>query len=303
MNKPKILIVVRPDHISPKDELYISKAKEILNEYFDIIDIIDSINKTWVTQLADKCKFIFVFGGDGTMLSTIRAVTEHHHAERLCTEIIGINLGRLGFLTSFDTEYNFTNIVESILIYSFHDTYDHFNGNLSLTTQKYYAMEVSLNDSKRYSCINEAVIVAGQPFRAIHVNVSYQYSNDDIPKETNYFGDGVIVSTPCGSTAYNLSSGGPIIDPDAKVYSLTPLAAHTMSFRPLIISDRATIAINCDRVNQGTSLCLDGHMNIPISTSDKITIHKSKQFASVIRNTPQTLIKTLEEKMHWGHSK
>jgi NAD+ kinase len=124
----------------------------------------------------------------------------------------------------------------------------------------------------------------------------------DSESGVRYFGDGVIVATPSGSTAYNVSAGGPIISPNVDALCITPICPHSLSFRPVVISPQSTILITAAKVNEGTTLFCDGQASTHLKTDEKVVIHRSPHDALLIENPHAREWNTLAEKLHWAVS-
>ena len=143
--------------------------------------------------------------------------------------------------------------------------------------------------------INEAAITAGAPFRMIELKLTL----GDRPGP-DLVGDGVIVATPIGSTAYNVSAGGPIVQPDLEAIIVTPNCAHSLAFRPIVAPSHLEILIETVRANEGTSLVLDGQAIVPIARGDRVLVGRHHTNAKFIGNPDRSYWDTLVEKMRWG---
>ncbi len=235
---------------------------------------------------------VVVLGGDGTLLSQARRVVH------LGRPLLGINFGKLGFLAEFDLAA-FTAQAASLM------------GEKPLVLQDRYLLAARVHraagnradEARPMLALNDAVIVAGPPFRMIAVRVSI----DGHPGPTVQ-GDGLIVTTPVGSTAYNASAGGPIIAPEARALAITPIAAHTLSFRPVVVSGDSAIELTMERVNAprpgapeaGTSLVLDGRLATPLGAGDRVVVRVHDQPVRFVRNPSSSYWSTLITKMHWA---
>jgi NAD+ kinase len=237
---------------------------------------------------------ILVLGGDGTLLSVARRL------KGAPIPLVGVNFGRLGFLASFTLE----------------QFYEHFPAllNGTLPRSRRQIIEASVVDCqtpcvardvedvrkrRRFhaTALNDAVITAGPPFRMIELELGA-----DDETLVRYYGDGVIVATPSGSTAYNVSAGGPIITPGVDGIVITPICPQSLSFRPVVISSSSTVYIVASRVNQGTTLFCDGQASTHLNEGDKVIIRRSPNDVSLIENPDARKWKTLAEKLHWAIS-
>jgi NAD+ kinase len=249
---------------------------------------------------AKGADLIVVLGGDGTLLSMARAVGDLGvpilgvNLAGLGLPLLGVNLGKLGFLAEFD-------------IASFRDQAASLLGSGPLTThdarmlraQVYAAGQATprLSDT----ALNECVVTAGPPYRMIAVGVSI--NGDAGP---TFSGDGLIVSTPTGSTAYNVSAGGPIVSPDTDALVITPIAAHSLAFRPIVVAGGSAIEATMLRVNAptgasaGTSLVLDGHVVTALGEGDRVRVVRDGRPVRFVRNARGSYWATLIEKLNWA---
>ena len=147
------------------------------------------------------------------------------------------------------------------------------------------------------TALNDAVVTAGPPFRMIELEVS----EEDEPG-VKYYGDGLIVSTSSGSTAYNVSAGGPIINPDVEAFCITPICPHSLSFRPVVVSSQSTVLIVASRVNEGTTLFCDGQASTKLSGGEKVVVRRGESDALLIENPDARRWSSLAEKLHWAVS-
>jgi NAD+ kinase len=233
-----------------------------------------------------------VLGGDGTLLSTARRL----HGREI--PLMGVNFGRLGFLASFTPE-EFPRHLDLLLA-----------GKLpiarramleaSVVGSDVRTLEVKEVAAKRKFCataLNDAVITAGPPFHMVELELG---ANGD--EGIRYFGDGVIVSTPSGSTAYNVSAGGPIISPDVEAFCITPICPHSLSFRPVVVSASSSVVVQAVRVNEGTTLFCDGQASTRLIAGDRVIIRRSANDVLLVENPDSQKWKGLAEKLNWASS-
>jgi NAD+ kinase len=227
---------------------------------------------------------ILVLGGDGTLLSAARRLMGRQ------IPLLGINFGRLGFLASFTPE-DFRNEFELVL------------AGPGLPITRRLMLEVSVLDEKapngrRFmeTALNDAVITAGPPFHMIELQISTESEEEGV----SYYGDGLIITTPSGSTAYNLSSGGPIINPDVNCFGVTPICAHSLSFRPVVVSADTTIMIQANRVNEGTTLFCDGQAATKLEVNEQVMIRRAKQDLLIVENPASRGWRNLARKLNWA---
>ena len=234
--------------------------------------IIDSKNK--ISDL----DFMLVLGGDGTFLSCARAV-EHRG-----TPILGIHLGDLGFLAKVTLENIFQRLDQVA------------KGKFSIEKRSMGKASIIKNGSSltQYG-LNDFVVSNGQSHRMLIAEV---YVDDN--RVSEYKADGLIIATPTGSTAYSLSSGGPIISPDVDSFVITPISAHTLNSRPLVVSAKSTIKINFSSYNQNITFITDGQLHEPLSTDDTVLITNSDFEIGLIDFSDNDYFQNLRTKMGWG---
>jgi NAD+ kinase len=225
---------------------------------------------------------ILVLGGDGTLLSVARRLSGRQ------IPLMGVNFGRLGFLASF-TPKDFQAKFESLLA----------NGLPVRSRLMIEATVVGTDGKSRFTAtaLNDAVVTAGPPFKMIELEIAA-----DEEAGVRYFGDGVIISTPSGSTAYNVSAGGPIMHPDVDGLCITPICPHSLSFRPVVISSESVVRIGAVRVNEGTTLFCDGQENVQLCSGETVVIRRSQHDVLLLENPNTRQWRSLAEKLHWAIS-
>lgn len=236
---------------------------------------------------------ILVLGGDGTLLSVARRLRGQP------IPMMGVNFGRLGFLAGF-TPQNFQRFFEMYI-----------EQGLPVSSRKMLDVSVIAGGDKcgmdapevvakrrfNATALNDAVVTAGPPFRMIDLTVS-----EGTETGVSYSGDGVIVATPSGSTAYNVSAGGPIINPGAEAFCITPICPHSLSFRPLVVSSQSSILIVARKVNEGTTLFCDGQASTRLLAGDKVIVRRSDFEAMLVENPEAREWRSLAEKLNWAAS-
>ncbi len=249
-----------------------------------------------------KPDLVVVLGGDGTLLAQARRFVD------LDVPMLGVNLGKVGFMAEFDLA-SLRLQAESLF----------GDGPLALRRAGLIDVEVygdrtatasgNGEGSLKYSgrALNDCVITAGPPYRLITLSLNF----DGTPGPT-FHGDGIIVSTPMGSTAYNLSAGGPILSPTVEALAITPICAQSLSFRPVVVGASSIIEITLLRVNdadgkgkatgQGTTLVLDGQVQMPLHLNDRIVVTTYGQSIGFVRNPATEYWGRLMGKMHWARS-
>ncbi len=235
-----------------------------------------------------ECEMVIVLGGDGTLLSQAR------RGVGLDLPILGVNLGRLGFMAAFDLESVRHNAAE---LFGQH-------ADVPMRTLMMLRTQIFTPGAKtpRFSslALNEAAITAGAPFRMVELELSV----DHRPGPT-IAGDGLLVCTPTGSTAYNVSAGGPIVAPGVEAMTVTAIAAHTLAFRPLVLNADCRFEATLRRGNDdpgatGTTLVLDGQVLEPIHTGETMVVSRADETVRFITDRAVRFWDTVIEKLHWA---
>ena len=276
MARRRVLLLAdysRPEIAKVADELRAGIA-----QWAEIAGELDTSDEPLPEDL--EAELAVVIGGDGSLLSQARRVVDR------ALPLVGVNFGRLGFLAAFDA----------------HNLLQHAANNCGPDPPitQHLRLAAGVNDADgeaRHSglAINDCVVTAGAPFRMIELRVSI----DDAEGPT-VSGDGVIVSTPVGSTAYNVSAGGPIVDPNLEAIVVTPLAAHSLAFRPFVVCPWCTLRIDVVRANPGTSLVLDGQIPVPLAAGQRVIIQRHPKKARFVANPGTTYWRILLERMRWA---
>jgi NAD+ kinase len=230
-------------------------------------------------QIAALADMVLVLGGDGTMLSAARLVEERG------VPILGVNMGGLGFLTEVSLD------------------------QLYPTLEKVFAQEYSLEERlmlraridrhgehvAQATVLNDVVISKGTLARMIEIQITI---NGQFV--TRLRGDGLIVSTPTGSTAYSLSAGGPIINPSVHALILTPICPHTLTHRPLLIPSNVSLEIVLTGKDEGAMTTFDGQVGVAMTQGDTVSVSASDHRTHLIRFPDHTYYDVLRRKLKWG---
>ena len=225
-----------------------------------------------------KLEFVIVLGGDGTFLSAARAVA------RAGIPIVGVNLGALGFLTEVPLEE----------LYPTLDSIE--KGSCAIDQRSMVHCDVSRNGSSiaSYDALNDVVVGKGTIARLNHCDVYI-----DKVFVSRYQADSLIVSTPTGSTAYSLAAGGPILMPNVEGFVVTPVSAHSLTHRPLVVRDSSEIEIVVMTGDEEAYLSIDGQAGMPMLDGDRVFCRKS-QFHVKLLHTKGTFFDVLRGKLKWG---
>lgn len=261
---------------SEKARIYARKFSKWLEERNLLSKIFDNFFSIEDVSGSD---FIVVIGGDGTLIHTARTIKGSN------IPIIGINMGGLGFLTELSPEEAFK---------AFEDYY--LKGNYEISKRMMLDVLVLRDDKelKKDTVLNDCVINKGDLARIIEINT---FVNDEFLYSLR--ADGLIISTPTGSTAYGLSAGGPILTPELKCMILCPICPHTLTNRPIVISGDSEIKtiINSDA---DVFLTLDGQEGIKLKKKDEVIIKDSNIFTSIVKAPRKNYFEILRTKLHWG---
>ncbi|MDI6450065.1 NAD(+)/NADH kinase [Anaerobaca lacustris] len=226
--------------------------------------------------------FAIVFGGDGSIISAARDLSQAH------VPVIGVNLGKLGYLAEFsvnELKEFFDNVVA---------------GKAPIERRMLLGCWVSETvqggrEKFHSPAVNEVFITSGPPFRMIELKIAV-----DGEHVATCVSDGLIVSTPTGSTAYNLSAGGPILAAAMEAMVITPICPHSLSFRPIVIDARSQVEVCCTRVNEGTTVSIDGQVSRTLAVDDVVRIAREASSFHVVNNPLRTPWQTLASKLGWA---
>jgi len=231
------------------------------------------------SELAKQVDLMLVLGGDGTMIATARMIGDTQ------VPVIGVNYGGLGYLAEFPLEELFP-ALESILAGQYK-----VQQRLMLTVELWRGEELVT----RNRVLNDVVVNKSALARIIEIEA---YLNEQF---VNLFrADGLIVATPTGSTAYNLSAGGPIIYPSMSAVVITPICPFTLSNRPLVVPDDSMIEVRLMTKNEEVALTLDGQVGVPLQAGDRAVIRKSNTAFNLVQPPNRNYFDVLRNKLKWG---
>jgi len=251
-------------------EVYLEEelGKKILNQ--------KSAPRAEIPGLVD---IILVLGGDGTFLGVARIACKHG------TPILGVNLGGLGFLTEMTVDEIYP-MMERII-----------QGDYEIENRKMLSATIMRGNDNRgtYEVLNDVVINKGTVARIIDLAIYINNSH-----VTSYKADGIILSTPTGSTAYSLSAGGPIVSPGLPVIIVTPICPHTLTNRPLIVPSDMKVEIKITTQEPDTYLTLDGQIGVRLKTGDTVEVRKSDTSVKLIKSPFRDFFTILKTNLMWG---
>lgn len=219
-----------------------------------------------------------VLGGDGAILRAARQMGYHQ------TPVLGVNLGKLGFLADLSPD-ELRALWPRVLRAEYRVTH-HLMFECVVDTPA---------GSQTYLGLNDVTVHAGPPFHLIELDLQV---NGDVVATVS--GDGLIISTPIGSTAHNLSAGGPIVGQELDAFALTPLSPHTLTSRPVVDSADNVYTVIPRRVSAGTTLILDGQDNIPLTPLHRVTVRRAPVQFGLVKVPGHNYYQTLRDKLHWG---
>ncbi|MFN2459331.1 MAG: NAD(+)/NADH kinase [Candidatus Velthaea sp.] len=224
----------------------------------------------------DDADLVITIGGDGTLLRGVRL------AHPLDVPLFGINTGRLGFLTEIDDGDDVTAELRDV-----------FDGTFRV--EERVALQATLNDGKVFFALNDVVLRRASNARMAPFGLSL-----DGEPVAHIPSDGIIIATPTGSTAYFLSSGGPIISPGVDAFGIAALMPHTLFARPLIVPITSTIDITVDSESDHANLDIDGILASDLSPRDRVTVVRAPRPVKFARTRTNGFFSRLEEKLQWG---
>ncbi len=250
--------------------LFSNKETGALIECCDIVD---------VDTMSRKADAVLALGGDGTVLRTVRLLAGGD------IPVMGINIGGLGFLTSV-SQKQLDEALECI-------AWD----NYSISSRSVIECAVRRNGEElaRYRALNDVVISTGGSLRVVTLDVSV--NNESV---TSYICDGLMISTPTGSTGHALSAGGPIIIPETKAFVIALICPHTLSSRPLLAPDTSAISVRVTNSNEEVPLSVDGQVGHSLKKGDTIETRKSRETVRFLHLPDYSYFSVLRQKLNWS---
>ena len=278
-NQPEALTVVRDlvqRFISKGIRVYVEKEIESLLQLPSSKTLLNFMEPE---EIAAHAEMIICLGGDGTLLRVARLAGDHE------VPILGVNLGGLGFLTE-TTLNELDRVLEDII-----------RGTYKKDEREILKAAVIRRGEKmaEFMVLNEAVIHKGALARIIDIEVTI-----DGEQLTTFKADGLIISTPTGSTAYNLSAGGPIVYPSLHCIIITPICSHTLTNRPIVIPNEVVIRALLKTRQQEVFLTLDGQQGVPLDFEDTVELQRAKSRIFLVKSPYRNYYAMLKEKLNWG---
>ena len=257
----------------------LAKVRAVVARHAEVAGEFDVNDALPPTLRADRA---VVVGGDGTIMAALRQFVDRG------VPVVGVNIGRLGFLAEFDAA-EFERHAAEVL-----------GAEPAVRQRMVLSVLVRGADGAvRYEglAVNDAVVTAGAPFRMIELALRL-----DGAQGPEFQGDGIIIATPVGSTAYNASAGGPIVHPDVEAIVVTPAAAHSLAFRPVVVPAHLDVSARVVRANEGTTLVLDGHINVGLRVGDTVVAGRHHAMARIVSRPGSSYWDTLVDKMRWAET-
>ena len=261
--------------------LYLKLAIEILKRLqvnvvlekiaAELLDMTSDISRE---HIASHCDIIILIGGDGTFLSVAKQAVEKQ------IPVGGFNLGSLGFLT----ELNKDHLEESLI--------EIFQHKVNISERK--LLEIHFK-GERYVALNDVVASKGNIARVTKLLLEI-----DGRHVVEFGGDGLIISTPTGSTAYSLAAGGPIVSPWVNGFVITPICPHSLTLRPLVVPDNSAIKVTMASENTEVFMTVDGQKVLPMVMGDEFTVTIYEKKLKMILANDINYFKLINEKLNWG---
>jgi NAD+ kinase len=268
----RIFVLGNGNRAGVKEEA--AKLLPILKEHCDIV--VFDLNQE--QDLRGGADLALVLGGDGAILRAARQMGYHQ------VPVLGVNLGKLGFLadlTPDDVRCCFSQVVA---------------GDYRVTRHLMYECEVGTpQNSQTWLGLNEVVIRSGSPFRIVDLDLLV-----DGEQASVISGDGLIISTPVGSTAHSLSAGGPILGQELSAFVLTPICPHSLTSRPVVDSATKVYTILLRRASSGAVLIMDGQEEMPLTADHRVTVRKAPVEFGLVKVPGHSYYQTLRNKLRWG---
>ncbi|MEL6898318.1 MAG: NAD(+)/NADH kinase [Planctomycetota bacterium] len=274
--RPSVVVLGAGDRPTVKREL-----NSIVSAIESLADVAD-VNLHLDYDFSDTDHdLVIVLGGDGSILQTARLMGENQ------TPVLGVNCGWLGFLAALSPERFLTNWPE--IVAGKFSMVEHLMLRCSLVRRgEVIADRLGLN---------ETAVLGGPPYRILDIDL---YVDSELA--TTYRCDGLILCTPVGSTAHNLSAGGPIVRKDMQAFIVSPISPHTLTYRPVVDSADREFELTVNNPNASTSVVVDGRVLSTLEVGDRVHIRRSTNAFKMLAVAGQNDYRTLREKLGWGGS-
>jgi len=237
----------------------------------------ESYPRSSLKNFFEKCQMVISFGGDGTILSTARAIGDSG------VPILGVKMGGMGFLAELTPKELYASM-EDIL-----------KGHYQIVKRMVLQVEVEGEKTTQYHALNDFVFDKGAVSRVIHIKT---FIDDEFLN--TYISDGLIISTPTGSTAYSLAAGGPILLPSMEAIIVNPISPHTLGARPVVIPDDKVVKIKIEYAPQNVLLSADGQVSKELKQGQTATIQKADYQIKLVSYRGRSFYDVLRAKLNWG---
>lgn len=271
---PNVVLMGAPDRERVTEEL--ARLQPVIAQRANIVAVDLDFSYDFSGKDHD---LVIVLGGDGSILQAARQMEENQ------LPVLGVNCGRLGFLAALSPDA-FLDIWPEVCCGGFH-VVEHLMFRASLIRDG-YVLDNHLG-------LNEAAILGGPPYNILNIDL---YVDGELA--TTYRCDGLIVSTPIGSTAHNLSAGGPILRKDMQAFVLSPISPHTLTYRSVVDSAYRTFELAVTNPNESTSIVVDGRVMCRLQPGDRLQVRRSAASFCMLSVPGQSDYRTLREKLNWG---
>ncbi len=277
MHDTPLRAIIVADPRIPKVQVAWERLEPIVRSRKDLI--VTGVDEGGLDYTTTKSELVIVIGGDGAILRACR------HMGQWQLPILGVNLGRLGFLADLSPT-EFCDLLPQIAERQYH-------------ILQYLMFECALirkNGERQVMLgLNEVEVLSGAAMKMIDV----QLSIDDVPV-TTYSGDGVIISTPVGSTAHNLSAGGPIVRQDLQAFVITPICPHALTMRALVDSADCVYTLEVPDIPDGVHLMVDGQIRLPLNSGDRVDVRRAAVRMQIAKVPGSNYYLNLHRKLNWG---
>jgi len=278
-NKPEAVAIVRNliEWLRPRK--IVMYVEEEIGKFLDSSSVGPDVNIIERKDLPQFAEMVIILGGDGTLLSVARLVWQYR------IPILGVNLGGLGFLTEISLEELYP-VLEKVI-----------QGDFEISERDVMNAAVIRKGERvaEFTVLNDAVINKGALARIIDLEITMNGKY-----LTTFRSDGLIISTPTGSTAYNLSAGGPIVYPSLHTLIITPICPHTLTNRPIVIPDDVTVRAVLESKEEEVILTLDGQQGFPLKFEDVVEVKSAEGRILLIKSPYRHYFELLREKLKWG---
>ncbi len=280
-NRPRVVVLGSQRKIGAPavSESLISAIRQFVDIVFIDLEGAVEASRTSSPQIPDEVDFVIVLGGDGSILRAARQMGRRQ------VPVLGVNLGRLGFLADLSPD-QIGEVLPKVC-----------NGECCIIDHLMFTCQVS-NGGRVLAeglGLNETAILGGPPYSILGIEL---YIDGELA--TVYSSDGLIVSTPVGSTAHNLSAGGPIVRKDLQAFVISAISPHTLTVRPVVDAADRTYEICVPDPNKATSVVVDGDVLKQLDQGDRVTIRRAEPSFQLIQVAGQGYYRTLNEKLGWG---